>query len=100
MPATRPTGAGRTRRSTDIPVSTSRAPTPSETRRGRSRPRRLGLDDDPARALGQDGLDALAEQRRPGPWRQRHEDRLRADRARLVDDDAASLAGADLDDAL
>src|SRR3954451_24546677 len=66
---------------------------------GSSRPRRLGLDDDPAGAVGEHRLDGLAEERRARARRQWQDDRLRADRARLVGDEPPALAGADLDDA-
>src|SRR4051812_45166330 len=56
----------------------------------------VGVDDHARRPLGEDGLDGLAEQRAARPGRQRDDHRLRLHLARLVDDHAPRLAGADL----
>src|SRR3954452_16471859 len=69
---------------------------PRRRRRCAVAARAVGVDDHAARALGEDGLDGLAEHRAAGARRQRHDDGLRAHLARLVDDHAARLAGADL----
>src|SRR5919198_6304074 len=56
----------------------------------------VGVDDHARRALGEHGLDGLAEQRAAGPRGQRDDDRLRAHVAGLVDDHAPGLPRADL----
>src|SRR5262245_46815439 len=57
--------------------------------------RRWGLDDHPARALGQHGLERLAEHRAAvDPLRERHHDRGRAHVDRLLDDPPPGLAAA------
>src|SRR3954471_16867502 len=76
----------------------------AQARQGAARGRRrravatgaVGVYDHAARALGEDRLDRLAEDRAAGARRQRHDHGLRAHLARLVDDHPARLAGADL----
>src|SRR4051794_24972563 len=53
---------------------------------------RVGMDDHAARAIGEHGLDRLAEHRAARARRQRQDDRLGAHLARLVDDHAPRLA--------
>src|SRR5919108_648191 len=56
----------------------------------------VGVDDDPARALGEDRLHRLAEQRAARARRERDHDRLRTHLPGLVDDHAAGLPRRDL----
>src|SRR6185369_8743968 len=56
----------------------------------------VGLDDDPARPLVENGLDGLAEHRRSGARGQRHDDGLGPHRTGLLDDQTARPARSDL----